>query len=45
MTDIYYGRINHPWSIEIENWQIDRNQEIKDYSEAEPSETAEGIRA
>lgn len=46
MTDIYYGRVNHPWAIEIENWQIDRDQEIKDYKDAEPSgEATEGIEA
>ena len=21
MTDIYYGRIQHPWSMDIENWE------------------------
>ncbi len=31
MTDIYYGRIPHSWALEIENWKIDANQELKDY--------------
>ena len=23
MTDIYYGRVQHPWAMNIENWEID----------------------
>lgn len=26
MTDIYYGRVSHPWAINIENWSIDANE-------------------
>ena len=22
MTDIYYGRVQHPWAMNIENWEI-----------------------
>ena len=26
MTDIYYGRVKHPWAIDIEEWDIDKSQ-------------------
>ena len=35
MTDIYYGKIEHPWAVEIEDWKVDHNQEMKDYQLAE----------
>lgn len=35
MNDIYYGRVSHPWAIEIEEWKIDPNQHLADYVQAE----------
>jgi len=26
MNDIYYGRVAHPWAIDVEDWNIDINQ-------------------
>jgi branched-chain amino acid aminotransferase len=34
MTDIYYGRISHPWAVDIEDWKVDANQSLKDYDQA-----------
>lgn len=31
MSDIYYGRVTHPWAIDIEEWKINVDQELKDY--------------
>ena len=35
MCDIYYGRRPHPWAVEIEEWNVDATQKIKDYEEAQ----------
>jgi len=35
MSDIYYGRTPHPWAIDIEEWQIDKNQVLLDYAQPE----------
>ena len=29
MSDIYYGRIEHPWALDLENWPEQTMQEIK----------------
>jgi branched-chain amino acid aminotransferase len=26
MNDIYYGRVPHPWAVDVEDWNIDINQ-------------------
>jgi branched-chain amino acid aminotransferase len=26
MNDIYYGRLEHPWAVDVEDWNIDMNQ-------------------
>ena len=26
MNDIYYGRVAHPWAVDVEDWNIDINQ-------------------
>ena len=31
MSDIYYGRTDSPWAIELEKWQLDANQQLNDY--------------
>jgi hypothetical protein len=35
MSDIYYGRTPHPWAIDIEDWNIDKNQVLLDYAQPE----------
>ena len=35
MCDIYYGRRAHPWAVDIEEWNVDAKQKIKDYEEAQ----------
>lgn len=35
MSDIYYGKTPHPWAIDIEEWQIDKNQVLMDYAQPE----------
>ena len=27
MSDIYYGRVDHPWALDVENWTQDTPQE------------------
>jgi hypothetical protein len=36
MTDIYYGKMKHPWAIDIENWKIETSEQrkIKEYKES-----------
>ena len=29
MSDIYYGRVAHPWAINLENWSIDPNEQLR----------------
>ena len=29
MSDIYYGRVEHPWAIDIESWPEQPAQEIE----------------
>ena len=26
MTDIYYGRVKHPWAMDIENWEVETEE-------------------
>ena len=35
MCDIYYGRKPHSWAVDIEEWNVDATQKIKDYDEAQ----------
>ena len=38
MSDIYYGKDPaHPWTVDVENWQLDSNQILEDYVKAEQS--------
>ena len=25
LSDIYYGRVEHPWAVEVENWTMEHN--------------------
>jgi len=38
MTDIYYGKVKHPWAIDIEEWDIDKSQVLMDYAQPEQAE-------
>ena len=29
LTDIYYGRVKHPWGMNIEDWDIDKEEAEK----------------
>ena len=29
MSDIYYGRVEHPWAVEVESWPEQTTQEIE----------------
>jgi len=35
MTDIYYGRVNSPWAVDVEEWKIDKHQHLEDYQQPE----------
>lgn len=35
MSDIYYGRVDSPWAIDVEEWNVDRNQILADYKQPE----------
>lgn len=35
MSDIYYGRTPSTWAPDVEEWNVDKNQHLKDYVEAE----------
>ena len=36
LTDIYYGKVDHPWAINIENWQLEakEQQRINEYKQS-----------
>ena len=36
LTDIYYGKVDHPWAINIENWQLEaeEQQRIDEYKKS-----------
>ena len=36
LTDIYYGKVSHPWGINIENWQLEEEEQkrIADYEKS-----------
>ena len=36
LTDIYYGKVAHPWAINIENWQLEaeEQQRIDEYKQS-----------
>lgn len=27
LTDIYYGRVSHPWGVNVERWDIDAEEQ------------------
>ena len=29
MSDIYYGRVQHPWAVDIESWAEQSPQELE----------------
>ena len=29
LSDIYYGRVEHPWAVDVENWDIEENNSIQ----------------
>ena len=29
LTDIYYGRVKHPWGMNIEDWDIEKEEAEK----------------
>lgn len=33
MSDIYYGKVDSPWAIDVEEWNVDRNQYLEDYKQ------------
>jgi len=35
MSDIYYGKVTSPWAIDVEEWNVDREQELADYKQPE----------
>jgi len=35
MSDIYYGRVQSPWAVDVEEWNVDRTQELEDYKQPE----------
>jgi len=37
MSDIYYGRVPSTWAIDVEEWNVDKNQEIEDFKQHEAS--------
>ncbi len=30
LSDIYYGRIEHPWAVEVEHWSMEENKSIQE---------------
>ena len=37
MSDIYYGRVEHPWAIELESWPeqpVQEMQRLESYKES-----------
>jgi len=35
LCDIFYGREDHPWAVEIEDWKVEGNIQLDDYKKAE----------
>jgi len=35
MSDIYYGKVASPWAVDVEEWNVDRTQELADYKQPE----------
>jgi len=35
MSDIYYGRVNSSWAVDVEEWNVDREQILEDYRQPE----------
>ena len=36
LTDIYYGKVKHPWGVPIEDWSIHKEEEqrIEEYKKS-----------
>ncbi len=37
MSDIYYGRVQHPWAVDIEDWAESTPQELERLQEYQDS--------
>jgi len=35
MSDIYYGKVDSPWAVDVDNWSVDPAQELADYQQPE----------
>jgi len=35
LGDIFYGRVDHPWAVDIEEWKVDEKVQLDDYKKAE----------
>jgi len=35
MSEIYYGKVPSPWAIDVEEWNVDRDQEMEDYKQSD----------
>merc|ERR1711915_113240 len=35
MSDIYYGRVSSSWAVDVEEWNVDREQILEDYRQPE----------
>jgi len=35
MSDIYYGRVSSSWAVDVEEWNVDKAQELEDYKQPE----------
>merc|ERR1719340_286251 len=35
MSDIYYGKVQSPWAIDVEEWNVDPHQVLTDYKQPE----------
>jgi len=35
MSDIYYGKVQSPWAIDVEEWNVDPKQVLTDYQQPE----------
>ena len=29
LSDIYYGRVEHPWAVDVENWGVEENKSMQ----------------
>jgi len=35
MSDIYYGKVQSPWAVDVEEWNVDPHQVLADYKQPE----------